>query len=346
MQPLDPTPRPSGRDIAMWGAPGSGKTTLLAALNIALLQRKDGWKIIGSNAASSGYLIDKTSMLSSGRIFPEASESLEHYHWTLVGPGEQQGRRLWRRRTPPPPLQIGISMIDAPGGLFSAGPRGPGAGPDLLEDLRKRMLDTLVKSRGIVFLFDPIREFERGDAFEHLHAPLTRLAEKTLGTNGLRDGTLPHHIAVCITKFDDPRVLETAQQMKLVDPAPDDPFGFPRVSSEDARDLFRELSEVSASGNADMVLNALDQFFHPDRIEFFVTSSIGFYVRPRTKRFDWRDYQNLLPQAGEELRIRGQVHPINVVEPMLWLGRRLAAAGPSASAEPSPAAGAAGKSPR
>ncbi|MGW5261775.1 hypothetical protein ACWEQG_12410 [Microbispora sp. NPDC004025] len=323
----DPAPGPPAHDIAMWGAPGSGKTTLLAALNIALMRRNDDWKIIGSDAASSDYLIERTNALSSGKVFPEASQSLEHYRWTLVGPTGRHKRRWWHRLRPAPPLKIGISMVDAPGGLFSAAPLRTGTGSGSAEDPRRRLMDNLVKSRGLVFLFDPIREFELGDAFNHLHPPLTRLAEKMLETGELRDGKLPHHVAVCITKFDDPRVLETAEKLNLLDPAPDDEYGFPRVSSEDARDLFRALCEVSASGNADMVVNALDQFFDRTRVEFFVTSSIGFYVRPQTKTFDWHDYQNLLPEAGKDLRIRGQVHPINVVEPMLWLGQRLAAGG-------------------
>ncbi|WP_169981306.1 hypothetical protein [Microbispora sp. H10836] len=323
----DPAPGPPAHDIAMWGAPGSGKTTLLAALNIALMRRRDDWKIIGSDAASSDYLIERTNALSSGRVFPEASQSLEHYRWTLVGPTERHKRRWWRRLRPAPPLKIGISMVDAPGGLFSAAPLRTGNGSGGVDDPRRRLMDNLVKSRGLVFLFDPIREFELGDAFNHLHPPLTRLAEKMLETGELRDGKLPHHVAVCITKFDDPRVLETAEKLNLLDPAPDDEYGFPRVSSEDARDLFRALCEVSASGNADMVVNALDQFFDRTRVEFFVTSSIGFFVRPQTKTFDWHDYQNLLPEAGKDLRIRGQVHPINVVEPMLWLGQRLASGG-------------------
>ncbi|MEW9530432.1 hypothetical protein [Microbispora sp. NPDC049125] len=331
----DPAPARPGHNIAMWGAPGSGKTTLLAALFIALTRRNDDWKIVGSDPASSDYLIEKTSALSLGKIFPEASTALERYHWTLIGPAEPPDARWSRRPRPATPPRIGISMIDAPGGLFSAGRRRPGSTPDGQADLRRReLLDNLVDSRGVVFLFDPIREFEVGDAFDHLHAPLTRLAERMLGSDDFRDGKLPHHIAVCVTKFDDPRVLETAEKRRLLSANPDDPYGFPRVSSEDARELFRELCEVSASGNADMVLNALDKFFHRDRIKFFVTSSIGFYVDPRTKSFDWHDYQNLLPEdEGEDLRIRGQVHPINVVEPMLWLGERLTAGEPRA--EPS-----------
>ena len=43
--------------------------------------------------------------------------------------------------------------------------------------------------------------------------------------------------------------------------------------------------------------------------------------------YDPDDPQNLLPDdsAPESSRIRGPVHPINVVEPLLWLGEKLTA---------------------
>lgn len=332
MQP-DPSRGRPDHNIAMWGAPGSGKTTLLAALFIALTRSNDDWKIIGSDPASSDYLIEKTNALLRGKLFPEANMALERYNWTLIGPALRKPGFWGRKAKPGPPTRIGIGMIDAPGGWFGPG-RHPASGPSApggSEDPRlQELLDNLERSRGIVFLYDPIREFTLGDAFDHMHAPLTRLAERMLAAGEFADGKLPHHIAVCVTKFDDPRVLETAEKRRLLTVDVDDPYQLPRVTSEDARELFHELCQVSASGNADMVLNALDQFFHPDRIRFFTTSSIGFYVDRRTKRFDWDDFQNMVPgEADEDSRIRGQLHPINVVEPMLWLGQRLAAIRPA-----------------
>ncbi len=160
-----------------------------------------------------------------------------------------------------------------------------------------------------------------------------------LGGPGVTDGKLPHHLAVCVTKFDDFKVLETARRLRLLDADPDDSFGIPRVSAADAKELFQQLCAVSASGNADMVLNAITRFFHEDRIRYFVTSSIGFYIHPKRMIFDIDDYQNLVPivskpaggqpaaggASGSGLRIRGEVRPINVMEPMLWLGQRISA---------------------
>ncbi|MEU6740700.1 hypothetical protein [Streptosporangium sandarakinum] len=327
MQP-DPSPGRPDHNIAMWGAPGSGKSTLLAALYIALTMSDDDWRIVGSDPASSDYLIEKTNDLSRGKVFPEANMAMERYHWTLIGPAPRRTGFWGRKARPGPPPRIGIGMMDAPGGWYGAG--RPAGGPSTSDgpgDPRlQELLDNLERSRGLVFLFDPIREFISGDAFDHLYPPLTRLAERMLAIGELTDGRLPHHIAVCVTKFDDPRVLQTAETRGLLTVDADDPYQLPRVAGDDARELFRELCQVSASGNADMVLKSLDRFFHKDRIRFFVTSSIGFYVDRRTKTFDWDDFQNMLPgEADEDSRIRGQLHPINVVEPILWLGQRLAA---------------------
>ncbi|MGJ6964287.1 hypothetical protein ACSDR0_20475 [Streptosporangium sp. G11] len=318
-------------NIAMWGAPGSGKTTLLAALNIALLRQEGDWSVVGADAQSTSFLTEKTAALSRDKVFPPATQGLDKYNWFLVGRSARRAR-WFRRSRAARALKIGINLLDPPGGAF--GNQRGGAGTS-----QQDLLHNLVHSRGIVFLFDPIRENEDGDAFEYLYGALAQLAEQVIAGSEMTDGRLPHYLAVCITKFDDFKVLETAKRLRLLTTDPEDPFGFPRVANEDAKELFQQLCRVSASGNADMVLNAIGRFFREDRIRYFVTSSIGFYVGPRNKLFDMDDYQNLVPTVSEssdgqpasetkyntELRIRGEVRPINVMEPMLWLGQRISA---------------------
>ncbi|WP_326643791.1 hypothetical protein OG884_08330 [Streptosporangium sp. NBC_01755] len=323
----------SGRslpNIAMWGAPGSGKTTLLAALNIALLRQEGNWSIVGADAQSTSFLTEKTTALSRDKVFPPATQGLDNYNWFLVGQPERRRARWFRRSRMARALKIGINPLDPPGGAFGD---KEGGGRASQQDL----LRNLVHSRGILFLFDPIRENEDGDAFEYLYGVLAQLAEQVIAGSEVTDGRLPHYLAVCITKFDDFKVLETAKRLRLLTTDPEDPFGFPRVADEDAKELFQQLCRVSASGNADMVLNAIGRFFREDRIRYFVTSSIGFYVGPRNKLFDMDDYQNLVPTVSKpadgqpvsdtryntEIRIRGEVRPINVMEPMLWLGQRI-----------------------
>ncbi|WP_019629293.1 ATP-binding protein [Actinomadura atramentaria] len=314
-----PPARPE-HNIAMWGPPGSGKTTFLAALHIALNRRQDGWKVVGANGPSTDALIRLTGSLATQGHFPAATRGIERYRWYLVGAAERAKRFALRRR-PPQDVRIGLDLLDPSGELFDQEHSG-------YAGVHGELVDNLVNSRGIVFLFDPVREFEDGDAFDYLHGVLSQLANRMLESPEFADGMLPHHVAVCITKFDEIRVMETAEKLRLVTVDPDDPLGFPKVEEEDARDLFRALCGVSATGNAELVHNTLIQYFRPERVRFFVTSAVGFYVDPRVGRFDRDDYQNLLPEAesSKAVRVRGTIHPINVVEPLLWLGRSLAAA--------------------
>lgn len=327
---LDPSPERPPPNIAMWGAPGSGKTTLLAALNIALLRKKGEWSVVGANRVSTDFLTSKTTELSRDRTFPQATKALENRNWYLIR--QRKGRRRWWapwRKPKGETVRIGLNLVDPPGGFY--GNRHGGT----THALQELLLENLAQSRGILFLFDPIRENLKGDAFEYLYGALAQLAEQVLGAPDATDGKLPHYLAVCITKFDDYKVLETARRMNLITVDPDDAYGFPRVEDDDARELFHELCTVSATGNADMVISALERFFHEDRVRYFVTSSIGFYVDPKKNVFDWNDYQNLIPAAPSssgtanaadgDWRIRGRVHPINVMEPVIWLGQRIAA---------------------
>jgi hypothetical protein len=138
-------------------------------------------------------------------------------------------------------------------------------------------------------------------------------------------GCLPHYIAICITKFDEVRVLQTAEKLELLTARRNDEFGFPRVDPVRAETLLRELCRHSQSGNDDLMLDNLRQHFAPERIRYFVTSAIGFHVDPATNVYNPDDFQNLMPDENDprEMRIRGTVWPINVVEPLMWLASRL-----------------------
>ena len=169
-----------------------------------------------------------------------------------------------------------------------------------------------------------MRESDDGDAYDHTFGMLVQLARRMNEENGWGTGPLPHNVAVCITKFDAPPVLMTAERMGLAVPSDDD-HGYPRVPDYEARELFQQLCKVSGTGNAEMVINALERYFDPRRIRYFVTSAIGFYL-DRGGRYDNADPSNLLPMeeidtrlGARRTRIRGGVYPINVVEPVFWL---------------------------
>jgi hypothetical protein len=209
------------------------------------------------------------------------------------------------------PVRLRLELTEAAGNLLHY--------DNLGSSPRQDFIGTLMQSQGIIYVFDPTREREHGDAFEATFGPLVQLADQV--TTGIR---LPHYVAVCITKFDDMRVYRTAEELNLITEDPADPHGFPYVDDKDAREFFWRLCDISMSEDAKMAFNALEQYFWPERIRYFVTSAIGFYIEPRRGRFDREDYQNhLMDEQGG--RIRGSVNPINVAGPLLWLGDKASA---------------------
>ncbi|MEU8249700.1 hypothetical protein [Nonomuraea sp. NPDC048916] len=296
------------RKITIWGAPGSGKTTFLAALYIAVTRSKLGWSVVPKDDAAIERFSTMTAQLVEGREFPEVTSHLAELDCRLVGPPRTQ-RRPWFRRAPvAESTNVDLSLVDMPGAFFGT-------------RLSSEPVDLLTGSDGLLFLFDPIREFQSGDSFDYFHRVLYSLAYRTMASDA-STRLLPHRLAVCVTKFDDVRVLATAERLGLVTTDPDDPYHLPRVDPQDTEELFTALCERSASGNGDMLLSMIRQFFRPERVRFFATSAIGFHVDPARRVFDPDDVQNVVP-SEEGHRIRGAIQPINVLEPILWLADQL-----------------------
>jgi hypothetical protein len=299
----------------MWGATATGKTTFLAALYTALLDQDTGWRLRGADQPSTEALVTLTSKLADDQVFPNQTVGIRDYRWSLVGEvpraiKEWRWNGLHRRALQ---VEIPLNLVDAAGEVAD-GSKAYG------REVTERFVDNLANSTGIVFFYDPIREFEHGDAFRHTFGVLTQLDSKMASK-----GKLPHHVAVCVTKFDEQRVFDAAMAMRLID-YDDAAPGLPRVPEVDAREFFSRLCAVSRTNTAHRVLPLLEQTFDSSRIRFFVTSAIGFYVNPHIGAFNSRDCQQHIPAAAsdEEPRIRGAIRPINVVEPIVWLGKQIA----------------------
>jgi hypothetical protein len=140
------------------------------------------------------------------------------------------------------------------------------------------------------------------------------------------DGLLPHHVAVCVTKLDEPRVYRTAESLRLLTQDPHHPYGFPTVHHTDARTLLLNLCKVGRNGASAVLPQLLETYFHPERIAYFATSSVGFMVDKRTRVFSPHDTENIYRIASGSTVVRGPVNPVNVVEPVLWLVQQMAQA--------------------
>lgn len=302
------------RRITIWGPPGCGKTTFLAALNIALVRQHGDWNIRASDEAAAQTLVARTSTLTVDRTFPTPTIDIEHHRWTLTG-RIRRPARFWRDRKQRDELvEIALDVVDMPG--ESSAPRALG------QTEQEQMLGELVSSNAIIFFIDPTRELEASDSFGYVFGVLAQLIQLKADSEGLVRARLPHYVAVCLSKFDDLRVKQSAEKLGLLSYDGDDPYGFPRVHDEDARELVMKLFAFSRSGYATVLLDSLDKYFLADRVRYFVTSSVGFYVDPDRSRFDPEDFQNVV-LSNDRQQIRGPIHPINVAEPLLWLCQQL-----------------------
>jgi hypothetical protein len=114
-------------------------------------------------------------------------------------------------------------------------------------------------------------------------------------------------------------MVQTAERMGMLYY---DDRGVPRVGDDEAREFLIRIAGNLASGDMELMMRKLERTFDPDRIKYFVTSVIGFFLDPRTG-YDPDDFQNVLTDRGIR-RISGPVHPINVAEPVLWLAEQVA----------------------
>jgi hypothetical protein len=323
--------------IGLWGAPESGKTTFLAALRVAVDRGESDWWLYGSNDASTDFLTDMTHQLVRRKQFPAATVALPpSLQWVFRGEREVRRKtRLGLSRTEREVTAILLDLLDAPGGMFrgsssrrsKAGLSGkvqfggddgddPGraAGSD-----EERLLDHLASCDGLIYLFDPTRERSRRDSYDYFQRTVMQLAQRAASRS--RDRYLPHHLAVCITKFDHPHVYGPAYRLGYADNTTTDE-GFPTVPDGLAAELFTRLCEYDVENSAVLLDKGIKTLFSPDRTRYFMTSAVGFYLDPKVRRFQPAQPWNVIEETGpggDTTRILGAVHPINVLEPLVWL---------------------------
>lgn len=328
-----------GRNIGLWGAPQSGKTTFLSAINIALERSNVDMRLFGADDASAEFLAEQTDLLHS-RVFPPATEAVELLSFSLSWNDLQSVPRTvgtgTRARTVREIQEIGrrvtVEMRDAPGKVYGPGRPAERASQEARlsfdddpapTDVRPaasgpgaEVIDHLSGCKGMILLVDPIEEVKNGSTYKYFQATLARVARRRLAP--LPDGArLPHYVAVCMTKFDHPAVYSLAKHdYRVFDKTR---VQFPRVPEEKAQRFLLDFCFPSQESHIDLFCNSLGRYFYPNRVRFFVTSSIGFYLSRLSGVFHEDDYQNTVEQANGSYRIRGDIHPINVIEPLLWL---------------------------
>jgi hypothetical protein len=312
------------RQVGIWGATASGKSTFLSSLFIAASRFPDHLMVRGNNDASTDFLVTNTSILQN-HGFPPPTVDRAKLNWTLqMWVQNRIPRRVLRPAPERIPFDLNIDMQDAGGLEFASVPQ---AGPNRLDikgTARTEDIATyLGNCQGLLMLIDPMRERESGDAYNFFFGPLLRMAQDRRVPAGQR---LPHYIAVCVTKFDDPVVYEFARDHGYLSYQGNDPVMLPRVHPDNAEQFMRHLFQGLPASDIDLVAGGLRQYFYPDRIRYFIGSSVGFFVGP-SGYFQEDDYRNVAQDETGKSVIRGAVRPVNVAEPLMWLGERMAAEG-------------------
>ncbi len=285
--------------IALWGGPGSGKTTFLAALRIALLRDQGGqWNMVGRDdlqLGSAAFFDEGAATLRDEGRFPPATEGRNQPMVCTVSGilnPERWRQPVWFKRCRQ--ISFDLYVQDYPGGTLRTA------------DYNHALWSYLADCTGLIYLYDPQLDATNTTNFAYLDKAIDFVASVVYRRSGATkqfSTRLPHYVAICITKFDHPDTLKRLDAAGLV---VWEANGAPAVPDADA--AFRLLA------HPDLVAR-LERSFEPARIRYFVTSSIGFY-RQASGQVDREDLYNMVP--GEN-RLRGDPHPINIVEPLIWI---------------------------
>ncbi|MGW9430012.1 hypothetical protein ACWHA1_18970 [Streptomyces decoyicus] len=315
VQASDPERIPSGGPdadrvrIGLWGAPRAGKTTYLAALPIAAMQHErhhqGSWNISGMTQEANAFLGHGIDLLTRQRTFPQASMGVQGLAWSVQGPKEK-GMLGFRARRP----SFVLDIQDAAGEVFRHD-----------NPQQAQLVGQLARSQGLIYLFDPLGDAQEGtESFTYLQSTLTQLAARVRDRDGLVDGRLPHHVSVCIAKFDHPDVFRPAVEAGWVT---QDTEGaqLPHVPGEQSEKFFQWMCDDFRGSNARLVRDALHAYFDRRRISYYATSAIGFRLNPQ-QVFDYKDYVQPVEVDGTP-HLRTSPVPINVLEPLIDLERRI-----------------------
>lgn len=310
--------RPGGPvRVFLCGAPGSGRSTLVAALPVAAMQAGgDGgaWSISGVDEPSARVIVGGVEQLTVRRRFPSSMSSpgVGPMAWSVQGRGIPAGTGAWwLRRKDPQDVDVAVEFrdvavdVDVDVGGDGAAPSGP--------------VPDAASADGLLCLVDP-RPGRRADGVGSVGSVLGEAHARAERAGRTERGRLPHHVAVLVTKFDDPAFFQEALEAGWVS---QEVGGgrLPYVPIRSGRDFFDWLCSVRDADGPARVREALHRHLLRERVEYFACSAIGFRLNAN-QVFDYRDFRNV-DAAGTSPPIRSQVRPVNVLEPVMRLERRI-----------------------
>ncbi|WP_392968048.1 hypothetical protein [Streptomyces sp. LN245] len=296
-EPRHRAARQPGRTIAVLGAANSGKTTFLAAASLAATTarpRLGRWNVVAESEQAENFLVQQTNALTVVRRFPEATMGPTAFSYVFRAE-VTNGRRAER-------VDFALDFCDVGGGEYRRENYG-----------RNHALDEHLGRAGhLVILLDPLNH---GGQAELLIPHLQRLAQEFHESGRMLKGRLPHHVAFCVTKFDDPAVFQDARRGNWVGQTSQ---GDPCVPAADAEDYVAWLSRSSADVAEARAL--VLECFLARRVSWYAVSAIGFH-RTRDGVLNPDDCSNQTYDENGRRVLRGPARPLNVLEPLIALGR-------------------------
>ena len=314
--------------IGIWGGSGSGKTTFLAALRIALLKYAKStdasWSIYGldeKSPRSSLFLEENTRQLEN-LVFPVPTLAVPTtYTYEVNGSYSSDSilKRGWNWLTKSGDIQFNLDVFDYPGGYL------------MDRDANDTLWEHLAGCDGLIYLIDtdPKKKDKVGQrSFDYLQRSLDmmrRVFERNSPASIVR-GKLPQHLAFCITKYDDVTVFKDLYDRDFI--ALDGSVESQPPFISDPEGAFKFIAD-------DLTVQTIKGYFHKERVRYFGTTSIGFYVDEQTRKVDMKRFSNIkveqeeyVDERGvtvqrEKLSIKSRINPIGVIEPVLWLHRSL-----------------------
>jgi hypothetical protein len=319
--------------IGLWGAPESGKTTFLAALFLAADQlghrrgQEGPIKVESRDQPSEMFKNLYSDGLASGRQFPEATvASTDPLEWRFTGDLRRTrfaDRRAWFLPARHVPLDFRLRLRDHPGRAFDVPVSGRRIPVDSVTEGADRLdlIDELAECDGLIYLFDPLREAHQEDSYKYFLGVLKQLKNR-VDVGRLPGQKLPHHLSVCVTKFDDNHTFAQALSLSGM-VGVDSEARQPCIPAKDAQHYFDWVCETTR-GTAELVRNAILTDFRADRTRYYAVSSVGFFHGRQGRGWNPDDPSNVRTE-GALNTIRGHVRPLNVLDPIIDIERALRA---------------------
>ena len=302
--------------IGFWGSPHSGKTTFLTILDLGWWSSSDEeeWRLRPMGGATRVFMTDRIRKLEKERQLPPSSLIKQELHFKFLLRQRQRPRRSLRRRQVKA-ADIQVELEDMPASSF----------PE--DQPRQEDLQYLVDADAILYFFDATYDAigkNKLHTFEFFVAVDAWLRLRASQSNTILETYLPYHLAVCISKLDDPFVFKTARRYGCLQTDPE--TGRPYVPGRHARRLFEALCREQMNPQSEALLDQLQHSFHPDRISFHVLSATGFLVKDGELDLDDPSNVEKIEPDGPSV-LRGELAPVNVVDPLVALIKRVNKAG-------------------